>query len=240
MSPIAKSAGRLTAALLGAGLLLGLHSVSAEVQPPAAAVNAPADPAAQAPAGPVILPPAPLEPPGATQTLRLASSAELWTIPYAALQQFVADGTFTDRRLLQLAANSGWPDDQLRAALAKPYAVGLVPLANFLYSPAGVAFLQQQTQAFRPLLARGRDLRVEGLRAAILRNAKGGTISSMGILRELPTTFVVELGGSPTQRCSSLPCENPQQCTSTLSWWVFLPACLQAAAINAPLPTGAP
>jgi hypothetical protein len=50
----------------------------------------------------------------------------------------------------------------------------------------------------------------------------------MGILRELPTTFVVELGGPATQRCSSLPCENPQQCTSTLSWWAFLPACLQA------------
>ena len=178
----------------------------------------------------MIVPPAPLEPPGATQTLRLASGAELWTIPYAALQQFVADGTFTDRRLLQLAANAGWPDDQLRVALAKPYAVGLVPLAKFLYSPAGVAFLEQQTQAFRPLLAPGRDLRVEGLRAAILRTAKGGTISAMGILRELPTNFVVDLGGPPTLRCSSLPCLNPQQCTSTMSWLVFLPACLQAAA----------
>jgi len=169
VSQIAKAA----AALIGAGLLFGFHSVSAEEQPPAAAASTPAAPV---PAGPVILPPAPLEPPGATQTLRLASGAELWTIPYAALQQFVADGTFTDRRLLQLAANSGWP--------------------------------------------------------AILRNAQGGTISAMGILRELPTTFVVELGGPATQRCSSLPCENPQQCTSTLSWWAFLPACLQAAAMN--------
>ena len=35
--------------------------------------------------------------------------------------------------------------------------MGLVPLANFLYSPAGVAFLQHQTQAFRPLMARGRQ-----------------------------------------------------------------------------------
>ncbi|MBV2351501.1 alpha/beta hydrolase [Synechococcus sp. HK05] len=190
---------------------------------------APSAPAPAQPAGPVIVPPAPLEPPGATQTLRLASGSELWTIPYAALQQFVADGTITDRQLLQLAANSGWPDDQLRAALARPYAVSLVPLSKFLYSPAGVAFLQQQTQAFRPLMARGRDVRVEGMRAAILRTAKSGTISAMTILRELPTTFVVELGGQPTQRCSSLPCVNPVQCTSTMSWLVFLPACLQAA-----------
>ncbi len=228
-------------ALFGAGLVLGstaLRAAEPATQP--ATQPATTTPAATpAPAGPVIVPPAALEPPGATQTLRLASGAELWTIPYAALQQFVADGTFTDRRLLQLAANSGWPDDQLRVALAKPYAVELVPLANFLYSPTGVAFLTQQTQAYRPLLAQGRDLRVEGLRAAILRTAQSGTISAMGILRELPSTFVVELGGAPTLRCSSLPCVNPRQCTSTLSWWVFLPACLQAAAANSPGPTAA-
>ena len=113
------------AALLGAGLFLGLHSASVAQQlpatgPPAAATGTPAQPAAgiapaPAPAGPVILPPAPLEPPGAAQTLRLASGAELWTIPYAALQQFVADGTFTDRRLLQLAANSGYHFQLLNA-----------------------------------------------------------------------------------------------------------------------------
>ncbi len=199
----------MPAALLAAGLLLGSSNVRAAETPQ---LTSPAD----------------------TQTLRLASGAELWTIPYAALQQFVADGTIADRRLLQLVANSGWPDEQLRAALAKPYAVELVPLANFLYSPAGVAFLKQQTQAFRPLLARSRDLRVEGLRAAILRTAKSGTISAITLLQNLPTSFVVELGGPPTLRCSSLPCTNPQQCTSTLSWWAFLPACLQAAATAAP------
>ena len=229
---------KAVAVLLGAGLVVGFSRECAAQPAPSAQPGVAATPAPAA--GPVIVPPAALEPPGATQTLRLASGAELWTIPYAALQQFVADGTFSDRRLLQLAANSGWPDDQLRVALAKPYAVELVPLANFLYSPAGVVFLKQQTQAYRPLLAQGRDHRVEGLRSAILRSAKGGTISSMAILRELPTNFVVELGGAPTQRCSSLPCLNPQQCTSTLSWWVFLPACLQAAATNAPVPTAAP
>jgi hypothetical protein len=58
---------------------------------------------------------------------------------------------------------------------------------------------------------------VEGLRAAILHTAKGGTISAMAMLRELPSTVVVELGVPPKQR-SSLACENPQQCTLTLSW----------------------
>lgn len=234
---------KAVAGVLAASALLLAASVRAAepLAAPAAASTTPAPARGSAePSGAVIVPPAPLEPLGATQTLRLASGAELWTIPYAALQQFVADGTITDRRLLQLAANSGWPDNQLRVALAKPYAVGLVPMANFLYSPAGVAFLRQQTQAFRPLMVQGRDVRVEGLRAAILRTAKGGTISAMAILRELPTTFVVELGGPPTQRCSSVPCENPAQCTSTLSWWVFLPACLQAAAMDESFAAGSP
>lgn len=170
--------------------------------------------------------------PVAPQTLRLEDGAELWSIPYAALEQFIADGTFADQRLRQLVARSGWPEDQLRVALAKPYGIELVPLARFLYSPAGVAFLQQQTRAFRPLKSRRGDLRVEGLRAAILRNAEGGTLSAMGILRQLPTDFVVELGGVGVARCSSVPCTNPQQCRSVLSWLVFLPACLQAAAMN--------
>jgi len=229
---------------LAAGALLAVVAPAAAqpvaqpaaVQPVAQPAPQPATPPATKPEGPVIVPPAPLEPPGATQTLRLASGAELWTIPYAALQRFVADGSIGDRHLLQLAANSGWPDDQLRAALAKPYAVELVPLAQFLYSPAGVTFLQQQTQGFRPLFAGPRDLRLQGMRAAILRAAKSGTISAMAILRELPANFVVDLGGPPTQRCSALPCTNPLQCTSTLSGGVFLPACLQAAAMNAPAP----
>ena len=170
--------------------------------------------------------------PASPQTLRLADGAELWTIPEAAIQQFVDDGTFADQRLRLLVNRSGWPEDQLRVALAKPYSVELVPLARFLYSPAGVAFLERQTRAFRPLKTPGRDLRVQGLRAAILRNSKGGTLSALGILRELPTDFVVELGGAGVERCSSLPCTNPQQCRSVLSWLVFLPACLQAAAMN--------
>ena len=174
--------------------------------------------------------------PSAPQTLRLEDGAELWTIPYPAIQQFIADGTFSDQRLRQLVTRSGWPEDQLRVALAKPYGVELVPLARFLYSPAGVAFLQQQTRAFRPLKSQRRDLRVEGLRAAILRNAQGGTLSAMGILQQLPTDFVVELGGVGVARCSSLPCTNPQQCRSVLSWLVFLPACLQATAMNSAAP----
>ena len=179
----------------------------------AAAVPVP-EPAAAAPASP----------------LRLSTGAELWSIPAAALRQFAADGSFSDQRLLRLVASSGWPDADLRAALVKPYGVDLVSLARFLDSPAGTAFLEQQTRAYRPLLSGRRDLRVPTLRAAILAEARGGTLTALGILSRLPAPLVLDLAGPSPMRCSSLPCENPLQCSSVLSWIAFLPACLQAAA----------
>jgi len=173
-----------------------------------------------------------LAPARAEETLRLSTGIDLWTIRFSAVQRFVDTGTFSDQRLMKLVENSGWPEAELREALSKPYAVDLVPLARFLYAPAGVAFLQQQTRSYVPLRGK-KDLRVEGLRAAILRDAQDGTISALGIMRALPTAFVLmddSRFDGRQQRCSNLPCDNPQQCSSLLSWYVFLPACLQAAA----------
>jgi len=164
------------------------------------------------------------------QPLRISTGAELWSIPAAALRQFAADGSFSDQRLLRLVASSGWPDADLRAALVKPYGVDLVSLARFLDSPAGTAFLEQQTRAYRPLLSGRRDLRVPTLRAAILAEARGGTLTALGILSRLPAPLVLDLAGPAPLRCSSLPCDNSLQCSSVLSWIAFLPACLQAAA----------
>jgi hypothetical protein len=116
-----------------------------------------------------------VQPQPQAQPLRVSAGAELWSIPAAALQQFATAGTFSDQRLLRLVATSGWPDDALRAALLKPYAVDLVALARFLDSPAGQLFLQQQTRAYRPFRAGPgeRDLRVPALRSAILAEAQG-------------------------------------------------------------------
>ena len=193
----------------------------APVRPAAAAAAVPAPEPAAAAAAPAS--------PATTQPLRLSTGAELWSIPAAALRQFATDGSFSDQRLLRLVASSGWPDADLRAALVKPYGVNLVTLARFLDSPAGTAFLEQQTRAYRPLLSGRRDLRVPALRAAILSEARGGTLTALGILARLPAPLVMDLAGPSPLRCSSLPCDNPLQCSSVLSWIAFLPACLQAA-----------
>jgi len=166
------------------------------------------------------------------QPLRLLNGSEVWTISDAALRQFVVSGTFRDQRLLRLVSRSGWPEDALRTALAKPYAVEFGAMAAFLDSPAGLAFLQQQSKAYRPLAADAglRDRRAVALRAAILADARDGTISALGIVRSLPVPLLLDVASPALQRCSSIPCATPQQCRSLLSWLVFLPACLQAAA----------
>ena len=214
--------------------LWGLRRCSAALVPFCAVVmGALAGPGAAQPALALAAVPSPVAtPPANPQPLRLSAGAELWTIPDAALQQFATTGTFSDQRLLRLVASSGWPDDALRAALLKPYAVDVVTVARFLDSPPGQAFLQQQTRAYRPFGSTHghRDLRVPALRAAILAEARGGSLTALGILRRLPAPLVLDLAGPSPQRCSSIPCDNPQQCSSVLSWLVFLPACLQAAA----------
>jgi len=169
------------------------------------------------------------------QPLRLLHGSDLWTISDAALAEFVTSGTFADQRLLRLVSGSGWPDDALRTALVRPYGVDFLALARFLDSAPGQAFLERQSRAYRslPSQAGGRELRIVALRAAILADARDGTISALGIVRRLPVPLVLDLAGAGPARCSDLPCEDPRQCGSVMSWLVFLPACLQAATASA-------
>lgn len=166
------------------------------------------------------------------QPLRLQNGSDLWTIPDAALGRFVASGSFSDQRLLRLVSSSGWPDEALRTALVRLYGVDFLAVARFLDSAPGQAFLERQSKVYQPLPARAGargDLRVIALRAAILADARDGTITALGIVRRLPVPLVLDLAGAGPVRCSDLPCEDPRQCRSVLSWLVFLPACLQAA-----------
>ena len=86
--------------------------------------------------------------PAPVQTLRLEDGAELWTIPYPALQQFIDDGSFADQRLKQLVARSGWPEDQLRVAMAKLYSVELVGDARKALKDARSAKVSLNSELF--------------------------------------------------------------------------------------------
>jgi hypothetical protein len=74
---------------------------------------------------------------------------------------------------------------------------------------------------------------VQALRSAIIKDSVDGSISSIGIMRALPTDF--RLAEGPQAVGAEGRCK-PQtaQCTSLLSWYVFLPARIQASQVPDP------
>ena len=156
----------------------------------------------------------------------------------------------TDRGLADGISRSGWTAKELQSGLAKSYAVDLVGVSRFLYSNAGVKFLKNQSRSYFPYWTMS-AFAVEGLRSAIIADAADGSISAAGIMAKLPTDYrladTCNTYDGKQNVCAQGKCTTEAQCTSLLSWYVFLPACIQAnqqadpvAAAVAPAPTAAP
>ncbi len=172
-------------------------------------------------------------PPGpAPKPIRWNSGGAVWSTSQRAVDVFLATGVVSDRGLAEGLARSGWPVEEMRAALSKSYSVDLVALSRFLTSPAGEAFLREATGSYLPYGGLERTA-VPALRSAILRDGEDGAISAAGIMRALPTSFRLADSGSGRSGaqilCSRGHCQpGTPQCTSLFSWYAFLPACLQA------------
>ncbi len=165
--------------------------------------------------------------------VRSSTQGAVWSTSPDAFRRFVQQGSIEDRGLGQLIARSGWTADELRAGFNRAYAVSLESVAYFLSSEAGVLWLRNQTRSYTPF-ATLRERAPEALRSAILADAADGSISAAGIVAGLPTDFRLTRGirdlDGVQNVCAVARCEDPQQCTSLLSWFYFLPACLQANA----------
>jgi hypothetical protein len=114
----------------------------------------------------------------------------------------------------------------------KAYAVDLVGVSRFLYSDAGVRFLKNASASYFPYYSMD-TYAVQALRSAIISDAADGSISSVGIMRALPTDFrLADFCNTYTGAqniCAEGRCQaGTNQCTSLFSWYVFLPACIQA------------
>lgn len=166
--------------------------------------------------------------------VRWNTGAAVWTTTPEAFNAFVSSGTINDRGLEGGLNRSGWTSQQVRQGLAKPYAVDLIPLSRFLYSQAGERFLDAQTRSYVPY-ATLKSQSVVALRSAIIADAADGEISGAGILNALPVDFrLADISGQPPLDGAQNVwpqggCQGAQQCSSWLSWAVFLPANLQAA-----------
>ena len=169
---------------------------------------------------------------GAGAPIRWNTGGAVWSTSQDAFDTFLRTGEVTDRGLAAGLAASGWPVDQMRAALAKSYNVDFLAVSRFLNSEAGERFLRRATTSYGPYDGMNATA-VPALRSAILSDAADGSISSAGILRALPTAFrLADSGNGHTGAqpiCAPGHCRSgTAQCTSLLSWYAFLPACLQA------------
>ena len=127
--------------------------------------------------------------------------------------------------------NSGWTVKEIQAAMTKSYGVDLIGVSRFLYSSDGVAFLEDQTKSYSPFWKKQKTA-VVALRSAIIRDATDGEISAAGIMKQLPVAF--RLNDNGVFDGSQNVCKygfNGAQVTSLRSWYVFLPACVQAKQI---------
>lgn len=170
--------------------------------------------------------------------VRWNTGGAVWSTSLDAFTTFINDGEITDRGLGGGISRSGWTADELRAGLSKTYSVDLVGVSRFLYSDAGVKFLKNQTRSYFPYWTMS-TFAVEGLRSAIIADAADGQISSAGIMAALPTDFrladTCNTYDGKQNVCAEGKCQGEAQCTSLLSWYVFLPACIQANQVSEPV-----
>jgi len=172
--------------------------------------------------------------------VRWTSGVGVWSLQPEAIRRFVETGVVSDRSLASAIDRSGWSPEELRLGLAKPYSVDLVALTRFLYGSDGLAFLRTQTRGYGPSSTQSTSTQstyaVQALRSAIIAAAAGGQISALAIMAHLPTDFSTGQGCGRLGVCAPSKCLGEAQCSSLLSWYVFLPACLQA---NQARPVGA-
>lgn len=163
--------------------------------------------------------------------VRWNTGGAVWSTNLDAFKTFIETGDVVDRGLAGGISRSGWTASEIRTGLAKSYSVDLVGVSRFLYSDAGVKFLKNQTRSYFPYWSMS-TYAVQALRGAILTDAADGSISSAGIMAALPTDFrLADTCGTYDGKqniCAEGKCQGEAQCTSLLSWYVFLPACIQA------------
>ena len=168
--------------------------------------------------------------------VRWNTGGAVWTTTSSEFKTFLTTGEITDRALLAGVNSSGWTSEEIQEGMTKTYSVDVVGVSRFLYSSDGVKFLKDQTRSYFPYW-KMKSTAVVALRSAIILDSADGNLSSAGIMSFLPVDFrladTCSTYDGVQNVCAPDKCEGDAQCTSLLSWYVFLPACVQA---NSQLP----
>ena len=175
---------------------------------------------------------------GTSLPVRWNTGGAVWTTTSSEFKTFCETGDVTDRALDAGVNNSGWTAEEIQWGMTKSYSVDIIGVSRFLYSDDGVKFLNDQTASYIPYW-RIKKTAVVALRSAIIADSIDGKISPASIMAALPVDFrLADTCGTHTGAqniCAPDKCEGDAQCTSLLSWFVFLPAYVQA---NSQLPEG--
>ena len=173
---------------------------------------------------------------GTSLPVRWNTGGAVWTTTSSEFKTFCETGDVTDRALDAGVNNSGWTAEEIQWGMTKSYSVDIIGVSRFLYSDNGVKFLKDQTASYFPFW-RMKKTAVVALRSAIIADSIDGKISPASIMAALPVDFrLADTCGNYTGAqnvCAPGKCEGDAQCTSLLSWFVFLPAYVQA---NSQLP----
>ena len=173
---------------------------------------------------------------GTSLPVRWNTGGAVWTTTSSEFKTFFETGDVTDRTLDAGINNSGWTAEEIQWGMTKSYSVDIIGVSRFLYSDDGVKFLKNQTASYFPYW-RMKKTAVVALRSAIIADSIDGQISPASIMAALPVDFrLADTCGTYTGAqnvCAPNKCEGDAQCTSLLSWFVFLPAYVQA---NSQLP----
>ena len=177
--------------------------------------------------------------------VRWNSGGAVWTTKFSDFNDFLKskDAYSGERGLSSGLAASGWTAKEVQAGLSKTYNVDVVGVTRYLYSKDGVKFLQDQTRSYFPYWAQ-KATAVQALRSAIILASVDGKLSSAAIMKNLPVDF--RLADTCTtfdgkqNICAKGKCKGEAQCSSLLSWYVFLPACIQANQVLEKVTAGRP
>jgi hypothetical protein len=167
----------------------------------------------------------------AERPVRWNNGGAVWSTHQEAFTTFFETGEVTDRGLKEGLKLSGWTPKEVREGMRKTYDVDFLGVSRFLYSAQGEKFLEDQSMSYFPYWGM-KTTAVRALRSAIIADAQDGQISSATIMANLPTDmrladFSQTYTGSQ-KVCAPSQCNAKNgQCTSLLSWYVFLPLCIQ-------------
>lgn len=208
--------------------LAGLSALLGALAAPALAI--PQSPSFQLPGTSVAGPPAPGN---ARLTARAVSGGAVRSNTLLPL----GGSEIIDNRVpSDLKTRSGWSRAELQAALQQQHSVDVAAVANYLYSPEGVAFIQEGLGGNNYTPYRSQANQVQAVRSAIIADSADGQLSGYGMMANLPTDQRLQ---GPMKACISNG--NSAQETSLMSWYATTPACIQqrtaqasAAEVSAP------